>query len=111
MVNNYTFLRIGRSMLGANGRESRDRDFKGLFGVPVVVCMDVWQQCDFVGEGMKPKHLMWGLLMLKIYGNQSVLAAVASTTRKTFRKHAWKAVKLIAARYPDVVSACRHFCF
>ena len=79
MITKYNFLRIGRSVIGRTTQESRGRDFKATFGVSIAVCVDLWYSCGFDHDKkIKPKHMMWGLLKMKVYSNQSVLAALAA---------------------------------
>jgi hypothetical protein len=45
--------------------------------------------------GIRPKHLLWTLLFLKVYGTE-ILSALAKTSRKMFRKWYWLVLPLIA---------------
>ena len=87
MVLRSTFLLLARGILGRSSgrRDSQDRDYKALFGVSLRVTCDVWNVAGFEQDRkLRPKHLLWALLMMKTNSSQSVLAALTQTTRKTF---------------------------
>ena len=49
--------------------------------------------------------MLWGLMFLKIYASEGVLATLAGgVDEKTFRKWAWRFVDAIADLEDDVVS-------
>ena len=100
------FLYIADGILTRASRDGRfgDRDFRGLFGISANVCSVAWNLCDFP-SGTKPKHLLWALLFLKVYGTETVLISiVGGPTRKTFRKWVWTVIEEIASKVPSVVS-------
>jgi hypothetical protein len=54
---------------------------------------------DDIGElptGAKPVHMLWGLLLLKLYCSEQVLAILAGVHEQTFRKWAWYFVDAVA---------------
>jgi hypothetical protein len=51
-----------------------------------------------------PKHLLWGLLFLKVYGTEDVLSDVVGMKRNTFRKWAWKIVEVLDNMEAEEVS-------
>ena len=107
MVVKASFILLARGMLGrSSGRvESATRDYVSLFGISARTTVDVWNRCDFDHEAkLRPKHLLWALLMMKTYSSQAIMAALAGTTRKTFRKWAWKAMRVMADSHSDIVS-------
>ena len=80
-------------------------DFRYLFGVSADTCSVIWNLCDFP-PGTEPKHLLWALLFLKVYGKESTMVTiVGGPTRKTFRKWVWLVIGGIASMVPSVVSS------
>ena len=104
--------------------------FLSFFGVDPAVVVEVWNliEVPFFDQGgdlshAKPEHLLWALLFLKKYGDESEMAALCGAAKgavdeKTFRKWSHIFVRRIAALKYNVVrcrisvllaSAC--FCF
>ena len=44
----------------------------------------------------EPRHLLWSLLFLKLYGSEHVRACLTMVSEKTFRKWSWVFVKLLS---------------
>jgi hypothetical protein len=87
-----------------DGRFSNRRDFWALFGISATICSFVWNLCHFP-RGTKPKHHLWALLFLKVYGTESALISiVGGPTQKTFKKWVWTVIAEIATKVPSVVS-------
>ena len=86
--------------------EVPERDFRAHFGVGVAVCFRVWTWCedDFRRKNILPKHLLWGLLFLKTYATEPILAAMTGVSRKSYRLWTWQVVATIAAQKFNVVS-------
>ena len=83
-----------------HGANVLDRDFRAHFGVGANVCLKVWEYCenDFINKKILPKHLLWGLLFLKTYATEPILATMTGVNQKTFRLWAWQVVATIAAK-------------
>lgn len=79
--------------------------FYSHFGTSPDTCLLLWQKCTFPPD-MKPCHLLWALLFLKLYATEEVLSNIAGSTRKTFRKWAWIVIEAISKLGPKVVSCC-----
>ena len=89
------FFFLGLSMVGNGGRVDRGatptlnqkRHFKSQFGVSWFICEDLWNLLDDHKENQsrEAKHLLWALLFLKVYGNESTYSRIAGTLSKTFR--------------------------
>ena len=60
-------------------------------------------------RGVKPVHLLWALMFLKLYCSESVLCTLASegdaVDEKTLRKWVWLFLPAIADIASDVVSS------
>ena len=95
------FVFVSQGMIGRTaGLHSvpQERRFRCLFGVAPHVCSTIWH--IFGGNlpnGGQPQHLLWCLLLLKVYGTEIVLSTIAGVDRKTFRKWAWEFVYAISA--------------
>jgi hypothetical protein len=77
-----------------------------LFGIGPDVCGHIWDHVSRYGwkpPNVRPKHLLWTLLFLKVYGTETALSALAKTSRKTFRKWVWLLLPMIAGMEPYVV--------
>ena len=87
-----------------------------FFGVDPAVVVQVWDmiQVPFIDDGdlshAQPKHLLWALLFLRKYGDESEMAKLVgdfssgAVDEKTFRKWRTVFVKRIASLKYDVVS-------
>ena len=102
------FLRLGGQITGhvlVAGRTAHERNFRSFFGVSSRTCADAWARVrDQSPAKFTRSHFLWGLMLMKVYAAESVLAALAGTTRKTFRKWSKIAVQLIADLARGVVS-------
>jgi hypothetical protein len=86
--------------------EASEQDFRTLFGVGPDVAAHIWNHLSRYGwkpPSTRPKYLLWALLFLKNYGTETALAALAQTSRKTFRKWVWLLLPMIADMEPYVV--------
>jgi len=94
-----------------------EKRWMSFYGVSPTVCFDLWNQlCVPVDPpsghelcSAKPEHLLWALLWLKVYGNETELARLCGATggaidEKTFWKWTRIFVTRIAYLLPDVVS-------
>ena len=99
-VDETTFQRLCFFMLGTYSL----RVFRENFGIDPALCSLVWyiltEDEDYATTfptGAHPKHLLWALLMLKVYSTESSLCAIAKVkSPKTFRKWAWVFVVAMA---------------
>lgn len=91
--------------------------FLSFFGVYPALVVQLWDmiQVPFIHDGdlshAQPKHILWALLFLKKYGDESEMAALCGAEKgavdeKTFRKWRTIFVKRIASLKYDVV-CCR----
>ena len=72
----------------------RNRRFRGVFGMSSKVCAVLWEflvQHSTISrkKGSSPKHLLWTLMVLKLYATEETNAAMAGVDEKTFRKWCW----------------------
>jgi hypothetical protein len=82
---------------------------QSLIGTSYVVCSELWNLIDPQNdEDLKnahPKHLFWGLLLLKTYCTGPVLKhIVGCNDAGTFRYWSWLFANKIASLKPTVVS-------
>jgi hypothetical protein len=103
------FLDLGNKMMKRHNKlasESEKRRFHATFGTGAEICSLLWAKIDFstVPLGAKPKHLLWGLMFLKLYCSESVHCTIAGgVDETTFRKWSWIFVEAIAVLHEDLV--------
>ena len=73
--------------------------FRSVFGAGSIVVADIWNRIEADGEilkGGEPKHLLWALVLLKVYQSDEVhCALVGWPSVPTFRKWAWYFIERI----------------
>lgn len=62
------------------------RPFSAHFGFDGETCERAWRMIKQNNNGLKPFHLLWGLMMLKIYATESVLSSMCCVTEKNIPK-------------------------
>ena len=103
------FERIGREMLGRHHlrREAtEDARFRATFGVGAYICAVPWHLLDpyeNMPQGVKPQHLLFALLFLKLYLNERTNADICGVDKKTYQKWTWIFVDAISWLEADVV--------
>ena len=61
------------------------------------VCAHIWNAIRFdLPTGAKPKHLLYGLLFMKVYSIEHVHANMVGCDEKTFQKWAWVIIKCLS---------------
>jgi hypothetical protein len=108
------FLQLGMQIMGWTKRKeiTQRRRFKSHFGATPEKCSTVWRLlCQSTAkQGLpydqigKPEHLLWGLMLLKMYGTEITMAAKVGTDEKTFCKRLWQVVEAIATLAKHLVS-------
>ena len=92
-----SFHEEGRKLIWKSGhRIMSDRKFKSHFGASPQICADIWQMInprEEISSYAKPVHLLWALMLIKVYATEEVLSGIAGVTEKTFRKWAWKFIE------------------
>ena len=82
---------LGLSEIVANRR------FRGLFGVSAEICGQIWSLTQHQHlPGSQPRHLLWALLFLKSYANETVLSALTGADEKTQRLWIWRFIRAIS---------------
>ena len=84
-----------------------DRRFRSTFGISSLVCSRVWQLLQNSPTDMKsmtPDHLLWGLLLLKVYSFEVTHSGMTGVDEKTFRKWSHFAIVRIADMHSELVS-------
>jgi len=83
------------------------RRFRAFFGICPRICALIWDMIfPELPVTCHPRHLLWGLMFLKIYGTEHVHAAMVSADEKTLRKWQWEIVSALANM--KVVSGQHH---
>ena len=75
------------------------RKFRSHFGTCPAICAELWQMIDpqeFINRFARPEHLLWGLMLMRVYATEEVLSGIAGVTEKTYRKWAWKFVQAVS---------------
>lgn len=71
-----------------------DGTFWAHFLVSCDTCLNSWKRLEeTIRSGFYPYHLLWALLILKVYASKSVCSLSVGTTEKTFRK--WSGIVII----------------
>ena len=73
-------------------------------------CCKLWELLEF-GEKVKHKHLLWGLMFLRLYENIATLSTIAKCCPKTYRKWVKIVIKVISTKMHKVVSDLIKFVF
>jgi hypothetical protein len=75
-----------------------DEKARAFFGAPTAVITTLWNDLESeLEDAAMPKHLLWGLLFMKVYASEAVhCALVGWPCRTTFRKWSWYFIEKIA---------------
>ena len=104
-----SFINAGRDIQNhptALSIKTEDRKFRSFFGTCPEVCLDVWNRLkpyDNVHVDSKPKHLLWGSMLIKVYATDEALSSLAKADEKTFPKWAWKFIVAVSDVVTDQV--------
>jgi len=121
MVEPEEFLLHARAMMRRHsdrcggGSAVESMRFRAMFGISAEICSHLWDMIDpsefTMGKGAKCCHLLWALMLLKVYATEATLCALAGgVDDKTFRKWSWRFVSAIAELTPNVVSKYSAYC-
>ena len=107
------FFRLGCELTKSdplNSADTANRRIKELFGVSPSLCSIIWHSInrgvDFP-PGAEPRHLLFGLFLLKSYSTEAIAHVVFGVDEKTYRKWAWYFIELLAKKL-DVVRKMLH---
>ena len=112
MESSDTFWILGHTITGHNLEGSLClgyRKFRAFFGTSPQVCAIVWNSLSNRPPKSQPKHLLWGLMLLKQYHIESVNAALTGVTEKTFRK--WFLIFIHLIGHNSVVNVFNIVCY
>ena len=91
-----------------------ERRFRTFFGTSPQICELIWTNLDPFEQiapdypGVQVVHLLWALMFMKIYAEESVhCGLVGGVDEKTFRKWTWLFVEYISYEEDRVVSYCQ----
>ena len=100
--------------------DEEERNFITMFGTSPDMCSYLWlllqTQSFLLSAKARPVHLLWGLVMLKTYGSETLLLhsvridGMKATNRKTYRQWTWHIIHAIADLTAYVVSTYMHMC-
>lgn len=97
---------LGISPNRAFSESTADETWRGFFGAPMVVIVDVWNRLQplIQDSGAKKKHLLWALVFLKIYSTTAVHCRIVGwPDPKTYRKWTWFFLEKIALLKDDLI--------
>ena len=66
-------------------KELSERDWHHHFGVSIDTCCKLWYLCEFPKK-TKHKHVLWALMLMRLYDNNVTLSASVKCSPKTFSK-------------------------
>lgn len=91
------FEDLGMSLVGrekTTATHTKGRRFKAFFHQSPVMCSYGWRHLVESGwldsiNRPEPKHYLWTMMFLKLYGTEEVNASRVGCDEKTFRKWVW----------------------
>ena len=81
------------------------RRFRAFFGVSPSTASLLWgkiKSLDWAPRS-QAKHILWALLLMKVYDSEEVMAGFLGVDEETFSIHAFEMVKVIARLKPYYV--------
>ena len=78
------------------GVDEKRLRFSSAFGVQEDVAKYIWRTVLKKHHGIKPVHMLWALMFLKLYEPEAAAIQRWKTNRTTYRKYVWIVVNLIA---------------
>ncbi|GKZ00549.1 hypothetical protein MPSEU_001007300 [Mayamaea pseudoterrestris] len=104
------FADLGNEIMARRGRgvSSRtDRRFRATFGTTPALCSTLWMRLDpsrTMHQKAEPKHLLWSLMLLKLYLCEHALAAlVGGVDEKTVAKWSWLFIDKISSLENQII--------
>ena len=112
LVEPHVFLDEGLKIMNRSGtgsEETQEHRFKSLFGIPFSIVEILWSIIDPFNDntlnGVEPKHLLWALMFLKLYGTEdNVVSLAGGCDDKTYRKWVWIMIINLSDLEQEVVS-------
>ena len=115
-----SFENMGRKIMDRKMEGSSstfERRFRSFLGASPMVVESIWNRLDPFRtieprhKGVKPVHLLWVLLFMKVYAEESIhTGLVGGVDEKTFRKWIWIFIKDISYLEDEVVS-CKYMTY
>jgi len=93
------FYKLGGDLTGASGLSFRTqiKYFRSYFTVNPHTCHVLWLRIKVSqGTNVQRHHLLWGLYFLSKYPRVLQLKKIFGVSIKTFRKHAFHAIRRLA---------------
>ena len=110
-----TMAAIARDVLDMPEKSAKveDEAHRSFFGAPIGVIATLWNKLlphIDVAAGAKPKHLLWALVMIKVYTSAAVHRRIVGwPDPKTYRKWSWYFLEKIALLKEDIIQLDRRF--
>ncbi|GKZ00550.1 hypothetical protein MPSEU_001007400 [Mayamaea pseudoterrestris] len=84
-----------------------DRRFRSTFGTTPAICSILWDKLDperFIHKRAEPKHLLWGLMLMKLYlPERAIVSLAGGVDEKTFSKWSWLFIDQISFLETQVI--------
>ena len=104
------FLAEARLLTRCNDGDSNKKElriFGHYFGCSPDICSDLWSllliHTTYITEKASPFYFLCGLMLLKLYDTEEVLASKARCDPGTFRKWAWYYIFALSDLEQEVV--------
>ena len=112
MAHPKAFEIAAEDLIGDSNPSQSHQKYVAHFGVDSLVTAKIWDMTKpSLPTKVKPKHLLWALMFMKVYNSELVLASWAGVTPKTYRKYCWMIIEAIAKQVRNVVSSKKTFFF
>lgn len=110
MAHPKAFEIAAEDLIGDSNPSQSHQKYVAHFGVDSLVTAKIWDMTKpSLPTKVKPKHLLWALMFMKVYNSELVFASWAGVTPKTYRKYCWMIIEAIAKQVRNVVSSKKHF--
>ena len=116
-IHRSAVIALGRKIMGSRRERSERctlRRFRSHFGTSPEICAEVWNalqgnpRIQNQIDSAYPEHLLWGLMLLKTYAVEEVLAGKVGVDEKMFCKLTKHLIYAIAYLCRDVICCEKH---
>lgn len=97
---------------GELSAKSQKKMWSCFFGTTPIVAAEIWNRMEpdvNVDPNCKPKHLLYGLLLLKKYSGDEISAMTLDCHTNTFSKWAWVFIEEVHDMHVDVIKLENRF--
>ena len=111
MFHHINWLNEASIIVGDHPPITANSQFRATFGVTPAICDIIWESIVHTVysvmriHNFQPRHLLWGLLFLKQYGTERIMAQTCHASERTYRKWTKVVIVLIAGLMNQVVGS------